>query len=77
MWLAIAAAFIMTPLVLIAPVVAQAGWSALSWQYWEGGAKPGAGEILVPIIGLCIIGALLLSSVVIFFYQRRTGAICR
>jgi len=76
-WLVIAAAFIMTPLALITPVVAQAGWEALSWQFWEGGAKPGGVEILLPIIGLCIIGALLLSSGVVFLYQRKTGAIRR
>lgn len=70
-WLAIAAAFVMTPLALIAPVVAQAGWKALSWQFWEGDAKPGAVEILLPSLGLFIIGALLLSWVVVFLYQRR------
>ena len=70
MWLAVAAAFIMTSLALIAPVVTQAGWKALSWQFWEGDAKPGAVEILLPFIDLCMIGALLLSPVVVFLYQR-------
>lgn len=75
--LSVAAAFIMTPLALIAPIVAQAGWKALSWQFWEGDAKPGAVEILLASLGLCMIGALLLSSVVVFLYQRREGAIHR
>jgi len=63
----------MTPLAIIAPVVGQVDGKALTWrQFWEGGAKPGAAELLLPFIGLSVIAALLLSAVVVFLYQRRT-----
>ena len=72
-WVAVAAAFVMTPLAIIAPVVGQVDGKALTWrQFWAGDAKPSAAEFLLPIIGLSVIGALLLSAVVVFLYQRRT-----
>lgn len=63
----------MTPLTIIVPVAGQVDGKALTWrQFWEGDAKPGAVEILLPFIGLSVIGALLLSAVVVFLYQCRT-----
>ncbi|OJV03694.1 MAG: hypothetical protein BGO12_20220 [Verrucomicrobia bacterium 61-8] len=71
-WVAVAASLIVTPLTFLGLVVALTNWREVTWrQFWEGDAKPGAAELLLPIMGVHVIAALLLSAGVVWLYPRR------
>ena len=72
LWQAILPSFLAPPVIFLGWLIVMGdGRSVFTAAFWDGGGKPGGLEILLPLVGFLVIFALILTSILVFLYQRK------